>query len=52
MGGFKKCFDEQDQAPAIAATGIVKMSAISKATSHLYSFSVSLAVATLDAEKR
>ena len=29
VGGFKECFEEQSQAHEIAATGIVKMSAIS-----------------------
>ena len=38
VGGFKERFEEQDQTHEIAATGIVRMRAISETTSHVYTF--------------
>ena len=38
MGGFKKCFEELGQTHEIAATGIVKMFAISAGDHFTFSF--------------
>ena len=53
VGGFKKCFEEQGQTHEIAATGIVKIFAISAGNHFTFSlFVFACFVATLDAEKR
>jgi len=53
VGGFKKCSEEQGQTHEIAATGIVKMFAISAGDHFTFSFfGFARFIATLDDEKR
>jgi len=52
VGVFRKCFEEQGQTHEIAATGSVKMSAISAGDHFTFFSGFACFVATLDAAKK